>query len=83
MHRNIDEVHMLTDDQRLREIARILAAGVLRLRARVAIPPASVQLPGPQILLESSPICLEVPPETVLSGPHGLTVSETSNGRKT
>ena len=66
MQRNIDEVHMLTEDQRLREIARILGGGVLRLRARVALPPA-VQLPGPQILLESGPNCLEVPPETVLS----------------
>jgi hypothetical protein len=66
MHRNIDEVNTLTDDQRLREIARILARGVLRLRARVALPPA-VHLPCPQILPESGPNCLEVPPETVLS----------------
>jgi hypothetical protein len=56
----------VAEDDRLREIARILAGGVLRLRARVALPPA-VQLPAPQILLESGPNCLEVPPETVLS----------------
>jgi hypothetical protein len=67
MQRYIDEANTLTDDQRLREIARILAGGVLRLRARLALPPAPVQLPCPQILPESGPNCLEVPPETVLS----------------
>jgi hypothetical protein len=57
----------MTDDERLREVARILAAGVLRLHARAALPPAPAQLPGTQILLESSPNCLEVPSETRLS----------------
>jgi hypothetical protein len=80
--RDEDEARTLTEDQRLREIARILAGGILRLRARVALPPA-VQLPASQILPESGSNCLEVPPETVLSVPHGLTVSETSNGRRT
>jgi hypothetical protein len=56
----------MTENDRLREIARILAAGVLRLRARVALPPA-VPPPAPQILPETGPNCLEVPPETVLS----------------
>jgi hypothetical protein len=66
MCRTTDEGGNLTDDQRFREIARILAGGVLRLRARVALPPA-VPPPVPQILPESGPNCLEVPPETVLS----------------
>jgi hypothetical protein len=59
----------LTENDRLREIARILAAGVLRLRARVALP--AVQLPARKILPENGPNCLEVPPETVLSGHTG------------
>jgi hypothetical protein len=68
MHRHgEDEARTLTDDQRLREIVRILAAGVLRLRARAALPPAAAQLAGPQIVPESEPNCLEVPSETVLS----------------
>jgi hypothetical protein len=49
----------------------------------VALQPAPAQPPAPQIPPESGPNCLELPPETVLSVPHGLTVSETSNGRKT
>jgi hypothetical protein len=57
----------VTDDQRLREVARILATGVLRLRARAALPPALAPLPGAQILPESGPNSLEVPPKTVLS----------------
>jgi hypothetical protein len=54
------------EDDRLREIARILAGGVLRLRARVALP-AAAQLSASKILPESGSNCLEVPPETVLS----------------
>jgi hypothetical protein len=63
---SVGEDEALTDDQRLREVARILAAGVLRLRAQAA-GPAPTQLPGPQILPESGPNSLEVPPKTVLS----------------
>ena len=54
MHRNHDEDDPLTPDERLYEIARILAGGILRLRARVALHAAPAQLPGPQIL-ESGP----------------------------
>jgi hypothetical protein len=36
--RHDDETDTLTTDQQLREFARILAAGVLRLRARAALP---------------------------------------------
>jgi hypothetical protein len=66
MHGKISESSNLTDDQRFREIARILAGGVLRLRARAALPPA-VQLAAQKILPESGPNGLEDPPETVLS----------------
>ena len=58
---------LLKDDQRLREVACILAAGILRLRARLALPAANAQLSGPQILLESGPNSLEVPREVRLS----------------
>jgi hypothetical protein len=64
---NAGEDETLTENQRFCQIARILAAGVLRLRAHAALPPAPAQLPGPQILPESGPNCLEVPSETVLS----------------
>ena len=68
----------MTADQRLREIAAILAAGQLRLRARSALPtdPLTLRpLPvgegqgegGPEKLPETGPDCLEVPSETVLS----------------
>jgi hypothetical protein len=67
MVRNNEDVGMLTDDERLREVARILAAGVFRLRNRAALPPATTRLADTQILLESSPNCLEVPSETRLS----------------
>jgi hypothetical protein len=47
----------LTPDQRLTEIARIVAGAVLRLRDRAALPaPAGQQ----KIPLNSAPNCLEV-----------------------
>jgi len=54
-------------DERLHEVGRILAAGILRLRARAA-------LPTPEEPDESRPNCLEVRSETVLSGPLEFTV---------
>ena len=51
-------------DQRLAEVARILATGILRLRARVALPTAD---PAPEKLTNSPPPSLDLPPETVLS----------------
>lgn len=57
----------LTADGRLREVASILAAGVLRLRARAALPTDSGDDSGRQNPLESGQDCLEVPTETVLS----------------
>jgi hypothetical protein len=57
----------MTADERLREVAAILAAGLFRLRARSALPTNPGQVPGPENLPETGPDCLEVPAETVLS----------------
>jgi hypothetical protein len=54
-------------DEAIREIAAILAAGILRLRPRAA-------LPSPEKPDNSAPNCLDVRPETVLTVPHGFTV---------
>jgi hypothetical protein len=54
----------LTADERMRELASILAAGVLRLRARAAL---SDKHSGQKNLPESPANCLDVPPTTVLS----------------
>jgi hypothetical protein len=64
---NAGEDKILTENERFRQIARILAGGVLRLRARAALPTAATQRNGPQILSESGVNGLEVPPETVLT----------------
>ena len=55
------------DQARLREVARILAAGVLRLHARVALPADTGEVSSPKNPAKSSEDCLEVPRETVLS----------------
>jgi hypothetical protein len=55
---------LLTVDQRLREMAEILAAAVIRLRLRAALPGEGAGAGKPP---DSSPNCLEVPQETVLS----------------
>jgi hypothetical protein len=65
MRPDIDPL-VLTPDDRLREVAAVLACGLLRLHARPSAPdpaghPASKNLP------DSSPNCLELPGETVLS----------------
>jgi hypothetical protein len=48
-----------TPDERFHELARLLAAAFLRLRARAALPP--------QPSVDSSANCLEVPGPAVLS----------------
>jgi hypothetical protein len=53
----------MTPEQRLREVASILAVGVLRLRDRAALPPADKE----ENAAESPAAGLEVPDETVLS----------------
>ncbi|GIW80434.1 MAG: hypothetical protein KatS3mg105_2241 [Gemmatales bacterium] len=73
-----DDPAALTADERLREVAAILAAGVLRLRSRNALladPLTLHPLPkgegrgegAPKNLPESVQDCLEIPAETVLS----------------
>jgi hypothetical protein len=52
----------LTPEDRLREIAALLAVGLLRLQSRPA-----AEHPGPEKPPKSSPNCLELPGETVLS----------------
>ena len=54
---------LMTPDERRREVAAILAAGLRRLRDRVAL--ASV--PAPENLLESEREPLEAVPENPLS----------------
>ncbi|MCX7428723.1 MAG: hypothetical protein NTW96_24235 [Planctomycetia bacterium] len=66
--RPIDDPSFLTPDERLSEVAGILAAGVLRLRARAAFPGDNL---GPQESLDSGPAGLEVSEETVLSVQRG------------
>lgn len=60
---NCAETTRLWPDERLREVAAILAAGVLRLRQRAALPPEK----APEKPAELPAAGLEVPEETVLS----------------
>jgi hypothetical protein len=62
-----DDPAAMTAEERLREVASILAAGVLRLRSRAALPADLGQHSGPKNLPESGQDCLEVPGKTVLS----------------
>ena len=56
----------ISENDRLREIAGILAAGILRLHARAALPSEQPLNPGKSA--DSSPNGLEVPGKTRLSG---------------
>ena len=67
MQRNLEEVDELTDDRRRREIARILAAGILRLRSRAALTTAATASATPEKPADSSSNGLEVSGETRLS----------------
>lgn len=51
------------EDMRLTELARIFAAAILRLRRRMVW--------SNDESADGTKTCLEVPPETVLSGHHG------------
>ena len=66
--RPIDDRGVLTPDQRLAEVASILAVGILRLHTRAAIP---VGDPGQEDLAESGRDRLELPSKTVLSVHNG------------
>jgi hypothetical protein len=61
----------MTPEQRLREVAEVLANAILRLRLRAALSDVVSECGE---VPESSVNCLEVPSESRLSGPHGLTV---------
>jgi hypothetical protein len=71
MNANLDDTDVMTSDQRLRAIADVLAAGILRLHARAALSAIEDKHTGPEIRPESSPNGLEVPDETVLNVPRG------------
>lgn len=62
---NLNDELNLHDDDRLREVATILAASILRLRARVALP--TEKDADSKNLPKSDQNSLEVPGETVLS----------------
>jgi hypothetical protein len=62
-----DDPAAMTADERLREVAAILAAGIPRLRSRAALPADPTEHSGPENPPESGPACLEVPEKTVLS----------------
>ena len=64
----------LTSEERMAEIAAILALGVLRLRARVALPPKSS--PAVTAAPESDGNCLADAPETSVHGLRWLTTGE-------
>jgi hypothetical protein len=57
----------LTPDERLRAVAAILADGLLRLRARAALPSDPGEHPASKNQPELGRNCLEVSEETVLS----------------
>jgi hypothetical protein len=67
-----DEFRVDDQQKQLREIAAVLAAGVLRLRSRAALPVAPDAPSGPRSLADSGGNCLEVPDRTVLSDTSGV-----------
>jgi hypothetical protein len=62
---------ILTVDERLHAIARILAGGILRLHARAALPASTGDAAAPNQETNSSSNCLDVPGETRLSDHSG------------
>ena len=66
MRPDADPARMIAEE-RLGEVAAILAAGLLRFRARSALPTDPGQVPGPENLPKTGPDGLEVPAETLLS----------------
>ena len=65
--RQHDDPAAMTADERLREVAVILASGILSLRSRAALPATPGQHSGPKNPPESGQECLEASAETVLS----------------
>jgi len=66
-----EDSDLLTPDQRLSEVARILATGVLRLQSRAALPDNASEVPAQKNVEDSAPSCLELSAETVLSVHNG------------
>jgi hypothetical protein len=58
----------LIPDRRRAEVAKLLAAAILRLRSRS---PRADEASGPEKAPESAPNWLEVPPEVRLTVPNG------------
>ena len=69
--RPIDDPSSLTPHERLAEVAGILAAGILRLHARLALSPEADKLSSQKNPVKSATPSLEVPDETVLSVHNG------------
>ena len=67
MRRSDSGISQTVHDHRLREVAEILAAAIVRLRLRAALPDG---FPGSAKSLNSSVNCLEVVGETRLSVEH-------------
>ena len=65
--RPYDDPTVMTADERLREIAAILAAGILRLRSRAALLADSGRATSRENSPDCGQDCLEVSTETVLS----------------
>ena len=61
----------ISDNDRLREIVAILAAGILRLQRRAALPTAASAPMDPEKPVDPALNCLEVPDKTRLSGHTG------------
>jgi hypothetical protein len=68
---NLEICDLTTDAARLREIAGILAAGILRLRCRAALRTAPAITPASENLPKNSLNNLELPRESRLSGHTG------------
>jgi hypothetical protein len=66
MHEDRDDPSMLAPDDRRRAVARILAAGLLRLRARAALPSAP-EVPITRIPPENAANPLELSDEAPLT----------------
>ena len=64
---NLEICDLTTDADRLREIAGLLAAGILRLRCRAALRSELASSSGQKKSPDSSPNCLELSPEKRLS----------------
>ncbi len=73
----IQESSPISTSERLRHVAELLAEGVLRLRSRSALATVNEQAAAIEKPPKSEQTCLELPSESRLSGPHGLTARET------